>query len=385
MGETDLRAETREKVKKEAVTKIHGQPTHTDITKLEEELVQIAIVIPTSLGGGELGHAGLIIEPTEYEKHSNGVPFTRPSQPPTLPPTAQADDKRNVERIHNEKIRIFNLYLGVEQGLRDKIIEAIDEEFLLELRQGVLGYQKVTARQMINHLRKRGGGLDHVDVMKIRKERDEPWDCTENPAAYFARVEKNVHLLSLVAPTPIVTDMTERMMAVLSALTESGIFNVAVREWEQKPENQKTWDNIKVFTCEEYTKAQRRGSLTARQAGFGAANALQEAITDVTKDQANLATNVVDALKEMKLTIEELKKKVDQNPTANNAAPTTQSGSGKSYAERKAERMKRLKDAPICKHCNRKHPSQPEDKCWELDANAATRPTGWTSRKAASN
>jgi hypothetical protein len=167
MGDTDLRAETREKVKKETVTKIHGQPSHTDITKLEEELVQIAIVIPTSLGGGELGHAGLIIKPTKYEKHSNRVPFTRPSQPPTLPPTAQADDKRNVERIHNEKNRIFNLYLGMEQGLKDKIIDAIDEEILLELRQGVLGYQKVTARQMIDHLRKRGGGLDHVDVMKI--------------------------------------------------------------------------------------------------------------------------------------------------------------------------------------------------------------------------
>ena len=104
MGDMDLRAKTREKVKKETVTKIHGQPSHTDITKLEEELVQIAIVIPTLLGGGELGHAGLIIEPTEYEKHSNGVPFTRPSQPPTLPPTTQADDKQNVERIHNEKI-----------------------------------------------------------------------------------------------------------------------------------------------------------------------------------------------------------------------------------------------------------------------------------------
>jgi hypothetical protein len=99
------------------------------------------------------------------------------------------------------------LYLGVEQGLKDKILESIDEEFLLELCQGVIGYQKITARQMIDHLRKRGGGLDHTDVMKIRNERDEPWNCTENPAAYFARVERNIHLLSLVTPTPIVTDI----------------------------------------------------------------------------------------------------------------------------------------------------------------------------------
>ena len=62
MGDSDLRAETREKVKKEAVTKIHGQPSHTAITKLKEELVKIAVVFPTSLGGGELGHAGLIIK-----------------------------------------------------------------------------------------------------------------------------------------------------------------------------------------------------------------------------------------------------------------------------------------------------------------------------------
>jgi hypothetical protein len=103
MGESDLRAETREKVKKESVTKIHGQPSHTAITKLEEELVQIAIAIPTSLGGGELGHAGLIVESIEYEKHSNGIPFNRPTQPPVNPTINQADDKRLIERVHNEK------------------------------------------------------------------------------------------------------------------------------------------------------------------------------------------------------------------------------------------------------------------------------------------
>jgi hypothetical protein len=325
----------------------------------------------------------LIIDTIEYEKHSNGIPFNRPTQPPVNPTITQADDKRIAERIHVEKIRIFNLYLGVEQGLKDKIIDAIDEEFLLELREGVIGYQKVTARQMIDHLRKRGGGLDHTDVMKIRKERDEPWDCTENPAAYFARVEKNVHLLSLVTPTPITTDLTERTLAVLDAMTESGNFNAAVREWEQRPDWEKTWDKIKIFACEEYTKAQKRGALTARQTGFGSANAIQEAITDVTKDQANLATNVVDALKEMKLTIAELQKKVDQKPatTPNNS---TEAGKSSSFAERRAERRKRMQEAPICKHCNGKHPSQPEDKCWELEANAATRPTGWKSKKSTS-
>jgi hypothetical protein len=36
---------------------------------------------------------------------------------------------------------------------------------------------------------------------------------------------------------------------------------------------------------------------------------------------------------------------------------------------------------PKCKHCKgRMHP-RGEDSCWELEANAATRPNNWVSRK----
>jgi hypothetical protein len=177
--------------------------------------------------------------------------------------------------------------------------------------------------------------------------------------------------------------MTKLMMAVLGAMTESGNFNAAVREWDQKPDGEKTWENIKVFTCKEYTKAQKRGALTACQAGFGFANTMQEAITDVTKDQANLATNIVDALKEMKLTIAELQKKVDQKTTTA-SSESTKAGKSSHYTEKQAERKKRMDVALVCKHCNGKHPSQLEDKCWELEANAAARPSGWKSKKSSS-
>ncbi len=202
------------------------------------------------------------------------------------------------------------------------------------------------------------------------------------PCDILARVEKNVHLLSLVTPTPIITDMTEQMMAVLSAATESGIFDAAIREWDHKPEHEKTWDKVKIFISEEF--CQKRGQLTARQAGFGSADSMQEAITDVMKDQANLATNVVDALKEMKLTIAELQKKINEpasKTTQPAATPSATGGGGKSYAEKRAERKQRFLDAPTCKNCNGKHPTVEESKCWELDANSTSRPTGWKSRK----
>lgn len=212
-----------------SVTKIHGQPTHLDITKLEEELVEAAIHIPTPLGGGQDGHIGLICNDPTYLKYSNGILFVRPTQPPALPATAalQAESQRAIDRQFIENVRTFNKYLGVEQGIKDKIIEAVESEYLLELKEGILGYHNVTARGMLDHLRKRGGGSDHTNITKIPKERDEPWDGVESPAVYFARVEKNIKLLSHVTPNPIVTDLTERMMAILSAFAEFGNLNPA--------------------------------------------------------------------------------------------------------------------------------------------------------------
>jgi hypothetical protein len=44
-----VRADIREEVQKETVTKIHGQPTNQDLMILEKELIAILINIPTTL------------------------------------------------------------------------------------------------------------------------------------------------------------------------------------------------------------------------------------------------------------------------------------------------------------------------------------------------
>jgi hypothetical protein len=61
-----LRAKTCEETRKELAAKIHGQPTNQDLTLLEKELFSIAANVPTALGGGNHGHAGIIVKPTKY-------------------------------------------------------------------------------------------------------------------------------------------------------------------------------------------------------------------------------------------------------------------------------------------------------------------------------
>jgi hypothetical protein len=58
-----VQADIWEEVRKEMVTKIHGQPTNQDPTIIEKELIAILANIPTMLGGGNHGHARIIVEP----------------------------------------------------------------------------------------------------------------------------------------------------------------------------------------------------------------------------------------------------------------------------------------------------------------------------------
>jgi hypothetical protein len=34
---------------------------------------------------------------------------------------------------------------------------------------------------------------------------------------------------------------------------------------------------------------------------------------------------------------------------------------------KRQEKWKKYNDAPICKHCGKKHPSKAKDECWELE------------------
>jgi len=81
-----VRADIREEVRKETVTKIHGQPTNQDLTTLEKELIAILANIPTTLEGGNHGHAGILMEPARYLLTA-GVPFNNPANPGNYPLT----------------------------------------------------------------------------------------------------------------------------------------------------------------------------------------------------------------------------------------------------------------------------------------------------------
>jgi hypothetical protein len=80
-----IRTEIRDEIRKKTVTKIHCQPTSHDIMILEQKIIATLANIPTSLGGGNHGHVGVIINPTEYNTMTRGINFINPVNPGIYP------------------------------------------------------------------------------------------------------------------------------------------------------------------------------------------------------------------------------------------------------------------------------------------------------------
>jgi hypothetical protein len=375
---TNPEQETRKSVAECTVTKIHGQPTNQDIDILDDELTAIASSFPSELGGGLHGHAGLVKNDADYEIFAPGTPFVVPANPGVYPlgniPAAQRGQR---EAEHKALQTQFQTCIGASKGLKDLILQAVDEDFLLELRAEGIAYLNVTPLQMLTHLRDRWGTMDYVDITSLLAECDTPWNAAEVPTKYFNRTEKARRQL---ARANVQIDERAMLAKALKSFKDAGDFDASIREWEARPVIAQTYANFKVVMCAEFSKLNRQDATTARATGHASANNVVEQMAKATEELvAELTERHSKQVESIIKSNSEAMEKLTAAILANKPAATTVTASKSAKAAAWAEK-KRI--ATICPHCNRKHPNRTSDQCWELPANAAKRPADWKSTKS---
>ena len=369
--------ETRAAIAEFTVTKVHGQPTNQDIDILDDELTAIASSFPTSLGGGLHGHAGLVKTDVDYELLAPGTPFIIPPNPGVYPagaiPAAQRGQR---EAEHKELIREFKKCIGVSKELKDLILQAIDEDFLLELKVPGIAYLNVTPLQMITHLRTHWGAMDYVDINALMAECDATWDATEVPTKHFNRVDKACRQL---ARANIQIDERAMMVKALKAFKDTGDFDAAIREWEARPTATQTYPNLKIVMCTEYAKLNRQDATTAKATGHASANmveefaqATEELVAELTEKHAKQIEALIKANNDA---MQKLTAAITSNKTLEaSVTPKIMAG----QAAKRVSWAEKCKNATTCPHCSKIHPNRTHDQCWHLEKNAAKRPAGWT-------
>jgi hypothetical protein len=164
-----------------------------DITTLEKELISISASIPSRLGGGNHGHAGIIVKVAKYLAMA-GVTLTDPTHPRVylagLAVNAAAGTQAREEAKHKECLAQFEIFKGVKQALKDIILEGVEHDYLLEIKDETLGFLNQMPRQIINHLKLRGGALDFADTKTLLAERDASGKSVKIPRSTLTELNK---------------------------------------------------------------------------------------------------------------------------------------------------------------------------------------------------
>ena len=125
--------------KTDSITPIDGDPTFKKLQLAEQELARNALTARMHFGGGTRGCVGLVYTRTKYIAET-GINWTVPTTKggyPTFPTNVTDDEKKLAisEFIRDEHgIRVVNV---VQELLKNQCIEAIGEDYILELKQGI--------------------------------------------------------------------------------------------------------------------------------------------------------------------------------------------------------------------------------------------------------
>ena len=135
------------------LTKIHGEPTYENLHTLKNQLKSNAQSLVSNLGGGAHGHLGLVLTSTEYALVS-AVQYESPVHPGSLHiPSFTAQHKSiDLREEHREKIRLFRETIDVEKALIKQIVQALDPEYLQELKDDVINSIAISLPGIFEHL-----------------------------------------------------------------------------------------------------------------------------------------------------------------------------------------------------------------------------------------
>jgi hypothetical protein len=257
------------------------------------------------------------------------VTFTIPPNPGIYPAglaaNAAAGTRARAEvEEHKEEVAQYEILKGVEQALKDIILETVENDYLMEIEGDTLGFLNQTPRQMIDHLKARGGALDFADTKTLLTERDSQ--------VYFNRVENAVKALTRAG---ITSDMNERrdMRKCVNGKTR--------QQWTKGGSTSK--HSLQRNINKQITVKQFKANLIKEQA-----EATEELIATLaekhTRKMETLIKSTTDAMKEMMQLIK-----------SNATTPTNPTKLlDEEKKKKRDEKQKKYNEAPICAHCGKK-------------------------------
>jgi len=254
----------------ERLTPFVGEPTFASMQRAEEELAANALTSQVSFGGGDSGCLGVVYNNAKFHAETGKdwiVPKTQGPFPIITPGLTEQEKK--VE-ISSWMIDEYDLKIVKAMGnlLKNQLIAAVDEGFILELKKGISGYNSCTLLEILAHLRKNYAVMDDAVYNELMTRFREPPNFDEPIDIYFQKQHK-CKLLSQDSIDPI-TD-GGLVIQLTTHMSASGLINSSVTKFKNLPLSaDKTWEKAKAWMRRALKEKQTESKLEGADASYQA-------------------------------------------------------------------------------------------------------------------
>ncbi len=252
-------------------------PSPAAVRLLKKQVLQCARSVPSTLGGGQLGLSGLVLEAADYALMLIGgvapAAFNRPAAMPVYAPPAGAGAGVVAAAQHTflAAMKEWENCNAVDSALKKMILEAVPNDYLDSLADELHGYATVSTQEMLTHLETTYGDIDEDALAENLARMEEPWDPKFPIETIFTR-SHNCRLFASSGGDAISDVNSVRL--TLKALKASGVMDEAIKDWKKRTVANRTWAHMPGFFIA--FEKERRKELTASKAGYHTANAATE-------------------------------------------------------------------------------------------------------------
>jgi hypothetical protein len=148
-----------------------GEPDYQKIHAIRKLLQENARAIDTHLGGGFLGHLGLIVSDASYAMIA---PSTEAGTTLWESPTAPSRDPGNSDgtaaqisaarHTWDEEVQTYRTYTSVQQALKKQIITVFEPMHLDVFNDDMVGFAIISVQAMLDHIFIAYGNITAVDL-----------------------------------------------------------------------------------------------------------------------------------------------------------------------------------------------------------------------------
>jgi hypothetical protein len=272
------------------LTRIICIPTYETLHQMQLELKTNALSVHSNLGGAAHGHLGLLMTDAQYALVSD-TPYERPEHPGVLhiPHNATRVASDALKRTYDELLRVFHEVRGVEQALIQQIVTAVDEQYIIAMKNRDTGQFTGDIRQIFTYLQNTYGKISPSQLSQFEKEVAEMhYDPVTPVDNIFNKIEDLLEYGDL-ANCPF--SQPQAISKAYNLINRTGKFREAIKAWNRLPQVQKTWINFKVHFREAHLELTETGELTLEQAGYGQANLVEDIVNRLSIEfnhQANM-------------------------------------------------------------------------------------------------